>query len=60
LLAEVGVHVPSEVNVALGIIVLPLNSAINPFLYTLNALRDRQRKRQEARLRKFLTAQVAR
>ena len=42
--------VPSEVNVALAIFVLPLNSALNPFLYTLNAVLE---KRRAQRLKKF-------
>ena len=36
LLASNGSPVPGEVNVATAIIVLPVNSALNPFLYTLN------------------------
>ena len=42
--------VPSEVNVAMAIFVLPLNSALNPFLYTYNTLMEKRRQRKEARL----------
>ena len=54
ILASVGVPVPGEVSVALAIFVLPLNSALNPFLYTFNVLMERRRKEREARLLKWL------
>ena len=57
LLASRGVAVPGEVNVAMAIIVLPLNSALNPFLYTLNLLQERRRKAKELRLQKRLMQQ---
>nr|KAG5710532.1 hypothetical protein BaRGS_013178 [Batillaria attramentaria] len=44
LLAANGVPVPGEVNVAVAIVVLPINSAFNPFLYTLNMLLERRRR----------------
>jgi hypothetical protein len=37
LLAWLGVSIPDEFNVGLAIFVLPLNSALNPFLYTFNS-----------------------
>ena len=48
LLAAGGTSVAGEVNVALAICVLPINSAVNPFLYTLNTLLQARRTRQEA------------
>ena len=50
LMANSGTPVPGEVNVAMAIFVLPLNSALNPFLYTFNILMEKRRKVREARL----------
>ena len=47
LLASGGIPTPVEVNVATAIFVLPLNSALNPFLYTFNILLERRRKEKE-------------
>ena len=47
-LAINNVGIPAEVNVAVVIFVLPLNSAINPFLYTFNLLIEKRRKAKEA------------
>ncbi|KAL8617867.1 hypothetical protein ACOMHN_016523 [Nucella lapillus] len=58
LLAAVGVVIPGEVNVAMAIIVLPLNSALNPFLYTLNIVLEKRQKAQELRFQKFLHAHL--
>ena len=44
LLAAGGVPIPGEVNVWTAIFVLPLNSALNPFLYTLNRLMEKREK----------------
>ena len=60
ILVSVGVPVPGEVNVAMAIFVLPLNSALNPFLYTFNVLMERRRKEEETRLLKWLETTVAR
>ena len=57
LLASRGVAVPGEVSVALAVVVMPVNSAINPFLYTLNLLMERRRIRKEERLLKWLESQ---
>ncbi|KAL8580965.1 hypothetical protein ACOMHN_017532 [Nucella lapillus] len=54
LLALAGTPIPGEVNVVLAIFVLPLNSAINPFLYTLNTLAEKRRKTNEAQLMQWL------
>ncbi|KAK7096195.1 hypothetical protein V1264_005518 [Littorina saxatilis] len=58
LLASAGVPIPGEVNVAVAIFVLPLNSALNPFLYTFNMLMERRRKLLELKLMKVLEAKV--
>nr|KAG5689475.1 hypothetical protein BaRGS_021022 [Batillaria attramentaria] len=47
LLAANGTPIPGVVNVWTAIFILPLNSAINPFLYTINSLLERRRKRAE-------------
>ncbi|XP_070188600.1 relaxin receptor 2-like [Littorina saxatilis] len=46
LLAAQGTPIPGEVNVWAAIFVLPLNAALNPFLYTLNGLREKWRKQK--------------
>jgi hypothetical protein len=58
LLAWRGVPIPGEVNVPMAVFVLPLNSALNPFLYTLNVIMERRRRVREERLRRFITAQL--
>nr|KAG5695389.1 hypothetical protein BaRGS_033602 [Batillaria attramentaria] len=57
--AFTGTPIPSEVNVALAIFVLPLNSALNPFLYTLNIVLEKRRKVTEARMLERLAKQLA-
>ena len=54
MLASGGVAIPGEVNVAMAIFVLPVNSAINPFLYTLNLILERRQKAREGRLQRLL------
>ncbi|KAL8597265.1 hypothetical protein ACOMHN_051576 [Nucella lapillus] len=44
MMARSGVPVSGEINVAIAIFVLPFNSALNPFLYTLNVVMERRRK----------------
>ena len=51
-----GFPIPNEANVAVAILVLPLNSALNPFLYTLNVVRDKLKAREE----RILTQKVER
>ena len=58
LLASQDVSIPGEVNVAMAILVLPLNSALNPFLYTLNIILEKRRKVREQRLQKLLLSRV--
>ena len=47
LAAAWGVTIPGVVNVFTAIFVLPVNSALNPFLYTLNGVLERRRAAQE-------------
>nr|KAG5712885.1 hypothetical protein BaRGS_007482 [Batillaria attramentaria] len=47
LLASRGTPIPGVVNVWSAILVMPLNSAINPFLYTLSTLLERKKKLRE-------------
>nr|KAG5690414.1 hypothetical protein BaRGS_026461 [Batillaria attramentaria] len=58
LMAGAGVPVPSDFNVVTAIFVLPLNSALNPFLYTYNLLVEKRRKVREGRLLKLLESQL--
>ena len=58
LLASQGTRVPGEVNVAMAIIVLPLNSALNPFLYNLNLILQRRQKAREDKLLKYIMEQL--
>ena len=50
LMAARGVPIPSEVNVASAILVLPLNSALNPFLYNLSMFLEKRRKARDKKL----------
>ena len=46
---------PEQMNVAIAIFVLPINAAINPFLYTLNVMFENIRKlKEEDILKSFL------
>ena len=54
LLASAGVPIPGEVNVGVAIFVLPLNSALNPFLYTFNMMMEKKQKAMEERLLRYL------
>ena len=58
LLASNGSPVPGEVNVATAIIVLPVNSALDPFLYTLNTILEKRRRLEERRLQKLLLGRL--
>ena len=58
LVASAGVPVSGEVTVVMAIFVLPLNSALNPFLYTFNIVMEKRRKARELSLLKFLEAQI--
>ena len=58
LLALAEIPIPGEVNVALAIFVLPLNSALNPFMYTFNMLMEKRRKSREATLLRWLELHI--
>jgi hypothetical protein len=58
LLAWRGVPIPREVNVVMAVLALPLNSALNPFLYTLNVIMERRRRAGDERLRRFIMAKL--
>nr|KAG5687080.1 hypothetical protein BaRGS_017098 [Batillaria attramentaria] len=56
LLASSGIPIPGVVNVLAAVFVLPINSAINPFLYTINALLERRaNKMEQKRIEKTMT-----
>ena len=54
LLASAGTPVSGEVNVALAIFVLPLNSALNPFVYNFKTAMEKRRRAKSAMLLKWL------
>ncbi|XP_070179137.1 G-protein coupled receptor GRL101-like [Littorina saxatilis] len=41
IMAFYGIPIPLQVNALVAVFVMPLNSALNPFLYTLNALGEK-------------------
>nr|KAG5710006.1 hypothetical protein BaRGS_030082 [Batillaria attramentaria] len=47
LLAARGFAIPGFINVLAAVFVLPINSALNPYLYTINALFERRAKKME-------------
>ena len=51
--------VSGEIRGAMAIIMLPLNSALNPLLYTVNVLMEKQRQAREVKLLKVLQAHAA-
>ena len=50
LLAFFGVPISGEIGVAMSICVVPLNSAMNPFLYTINMVLEKRRQTKEDQL----------
>ena len=58
-LAAVGVPVPGIFNVVVAVFMLPLNSALNPFLYTFSTLLEYWDKQEEQRLMKELEKRLA-
>ena len=58
LLVMAGTGVPEEVSVAMAVFVLPLNSALNPFLYAYSVLMEKRRQVLEDRLLKRLQSRV--
>jgi hypothetical protein len=59
-LAVAGVSIPNGANVALVTFVIPLNSAINPILYTANTTLQQRRLAKEQRLLAQLKNKYAR
>ena len=57
LLASTDIPISGEVNVGMAIFVLPLNSALNPFLYSLNSVQARRARAREQKLLKTLIAE---
>ena len=49
LMARSGIPIPGDVNVVMAIFVLPFNSAVNPFLYTLHVAMERRRQSLKTR-----------
>jgi hypothetical protein len=50
ILAWTGSAIPGEVSVAMAMLVLPLNAALNPFLYTFNLVLEKRRKLKVERM----------
>ena len=59
LLARSGQPISGEVNVAIAIFIIPVNSAVNPFLYTINIILEKRRIQREKRLTQLLRKQLA-
>ena len=57
LLASRDIPISGEVNVGMAIFVLPLNSALNPFLYSLSTIHARRARAQEEKLLRTLMAE---
>ena len=57
LLAARDTPIPGEVNVGVAIFVLPLNSALNPFLYSFNTIQAHRARAREQRLLRTLMAE---
>ena len=59
ILAMSGQPISGEVNVAIAVFILPVNSAINPFVYTINVILTNRQKRREERMKQMLKNQLA-
>ena len=57
LLAARDTPISGEVNVGMAIFVLPLNSALNPFLYSFNTIQAQKARAREQRLLRTLLAE---
>ena len=57
LLASKDIPIPGEVNVGIAIFILPLNSALNPFLYSFNTIQARRARAREQELLRTLMAE---
>ena len=60
LLAWRGMAVPGEVNVAVVTFVMPLNSALNPFLYTLNIVLEKRTLKKHQQLQTIMESKLRR
>ena len=49
-----GVPIPEELNVAVVIFILPVNAAINPFLYTVNMILEKRQYQKERNILQHL------
>jgi hypothetical protein len=58
ILAWTGTAIPGEVSNAMAMLVLPLNAALNPFLYTLNMAAEKRRKMREEKMLSKLIASL--
>ncbi|XP_025079752.1 relaxin receptor 1-like [Pomacea canaliculata] len=58
ILASNGIPISGEVNVGIAIFVLPINAAVNPFLYTINIYLELRRRRREEERRKRIIDQL--
>ena len=58
LMAAYGIAISDRVSVSLAIFVLPFNSAINPFLYTINILMEKRKAARDKRLQTRILAQL--
>nr|KAG5710619.1 hypothetical protein BaRGS_013265 [Batillaria attramentaria] len=56
LMSSSGMPFPSEVNVGIATFALPFNSAINPFLYTLNIILEKRARARNKQLSSSATA----
>ncbi|XP_005094621.3 uncharacterized protein LOC101853844 [Aplysia californica] len=52
LLSKVGVPIPGQANVVSIIFILPLNSALNPYLYSVTTIRQKLKKRKKEQTRR--------
>ena len=59
LLASRGVPISGEVSVGMAVVVLPLNSALNPFLYSLGVIQARRARAREQKLLKTIVEKRA-
>ena len=58
LLSLTDIPIPREVIVALAVFALPLNSALNPFLYTFNTVMEKRRKSKDEMLLRLLESNL--
>ena len=58
LLASQGTRIPGEVSVGLAVIVLPLNSALNPFLYNFSVIRQRHQRARERKIIEVISKRI--